>query len=260
MTMFDPAARSARGAQAQAELTGAAPAAPSTPFEAALRDFVYAEVWTRPGLDMRARFLISLAGAACSGDGDAAELYAHGALSKKELSLSELREGALHVAVYGGWSAGAIWDKAVARAAAALNLVDGDFDPIRADAWDPEQRHADGTAEFLDVMKFGGPPPRTAYFEAGILNFVFAEMWCRPGLDQRARRWITLVGVGNSAASTPIRSHIWSAMASGNATKDEMFEFVLHYAIHAGWPKASVVQGAVLEQSARVEKGLPFEA
>jgi len=108
-------------------------------------------------------------------------------------------------------------------------------------------------------MMFGGPPPHTAYFEAGILNFVFGEMWNRPGLDQRSRRWLTLVGVGFSSTSTPIRSHVWSAMASGNATEDEMYEFVLQYAVHAGWPRASVMQGAVIEQGKRVAQGLKFE-
>jgi 4-carboxymuconolactone decarboxylase len=48
-------------------------------------------------------------------------------------------------------------------------------------------------------------------------------------------------------------------MASRNASREEMFEFVLHYAIHSGWPRASVMQSAVLEQAPRVEKGLPFE-
>ena len=150
-------------------------------------------------------------------------------------------------------------DRAVTAAIAELGLPDAAIDPIRADPWDPSLRHATGSASFEQVMRFRGPPPQTAYFDAGILNFVFAEMWNRPGLDERSRRWLTLVGVGNSAASTPIRSHVWSAMASGNATREEMLEFVLQYAIHAGWPKASVVQGAVLEQAPRVEKGLPFE-
>jgi 4-carboxymuconolactone decarboxylase len=67
------------------------------------------------------------------------------------------------------------------------------------------------------------------------------------------------VGVGNSSSPTPIRSHVWSAMASGNATREEMFEFVLQFAIHAGWPRASVMQSAVIEQADRVEKGLPFD-
>ncbi len=108
-------------------------------------------------------------------------------------------------------------------------------------------------------MIFPPPPPVTPYFEGGILNFVFGEMWMRPGLDQRARRWVTLVGVADSSSSTPIRTHTYAAMASGNATVEEMQEFVLQYAIHGSWPKASVMQAVVIEMAERVTKGLPYQ-
>ena len=39
----------------------------------------------------------------------------------------------------------------------------------------------------------------------------------------------------------------------------EMQEFVLQYAVDGGWPKASVMQAAVLEMAERVTKGLPYE-
>jgi 4-carboxymuconolactone decarboxylase len=120
-------------------------------------------------------------------------------------------------------------------------------------------RHVEGRANYEAVMVSPAPPAQTAFFESGIINFVFAEMWMRPALDQRARRWITLVGVANSAAKTPIHSHVYGAMASGNANKEEMLEFVLQYALHSGWPMASVVQAAVYEQAPRVEQGLPFQ-
>jgi 4-carboxymuconolactone decarboxylase len=38
-----------------------------------------------------------------------------------------------------------------------------------------------------------------------------------------------------------------------------MQEFVLQYAVDGGWPKASVMQAAVLEMAERVTKGLPYE-
>ena len=79
-------------------------------------------------------------------------------------------------------------------------------------------------------------------------------------LDQRSRRWITMVGVSESSSSIPIRSHTYAAMASGNASLEEMHEFVLQYALHGGWPKASVMQSAVFEMGKRVAEGLPFEA
>ena len=259
MSLLDPAERTARGVEAQGRLLAAPALEPSSLYQASVRDFAFAEVWTRPGLDLRSRYLIAMASAANEGDGVAAEAYARGALANDELSLAELREAALHVSVYSGWTHGGVLDTAITRAAEALDLPPADYAPIRAEPWDPEVRHTEGADSFRHNMLFGGPPPKTAYFEGGILNFVFGEMWNRPGLDQRSRRWLTLVGVGNSSATTPIRSHVWSAMKSGNASRDEMFEFVLQYAIHAGWPRASVMQGAVMEQAAKVEKGLSYD-
>ena len=83
-------------------------------------------------------------------------------------------------------------------------------------------------------------------------------MWCRRGLDERSRRFLTLVGVSESSSEIPIKSHVHSAMASGNCTPEEMQEFVLQYGIHAGWPKASVIQGVVWEMAEKFSKGLPW--
>ena len=259
MVLLDPGERTRRGAERQATLLGGPAHEPATLFEASWRDYVFAEVWTRPGLDLRSRYLIAMCSAANVGDRKATENYVRGALGLGELTLAELREASLHTAVYSGWTFGGVLDAAITLVATEMGLEAAELAPIRGEPWDPEERHREGAASFQHNMLFGGPPPRTAYFEGGIVNFVFGEMWNRPGLDQRARRWLTLVGVGNSSSSTPIRSHVWSAMASGNATRDEMFEFVLQFAIHAGWPRASVMQGAVMEQADRVEKGLPFD-
>jgi 4-carboxymuconolactone decarboxylase len=258
--LLDPAERTRTGLRAQSELLGAPAPEPRTLLDASWRDYVYAEVWTRAGLDRRSRFLITLSGAACAAaPAETLEGYVRGALTLGELTLAELREAVLHLAVYGGWSRAAPLDEAITRVAESLGLAPAAYAPIREAPWDPKERHEIGRANFKSVMVFDGPPPVTAYFEGGILNFVFAEMWMRPGLDQRARRWITLTCVADSSADTPIRSHTYSAMASGNATREEMLEFVLQYAIHGGWPKASVIQQAVIQMSERVAKGLPFE-
>lgn len=258
--LLDPAERTQRGQGEQARLTGAAAPQPETLWEATWRDYIYAEVWTRPGLDPRSRFWISMAAAACSpGPTEALDGYVRGALTTGEITLSELREGALHLAVYAGWSRGGTWDASITRVAKELGLPPAEFPPVRGEPWDPKVRHAEGQAGFKKVMVFGGPPPVTAYFEGGIINFVFGEMWSRPGLDQRARRWITLVGVSESSSDIPIKSHTWSAMASGDATQEEMLEFVLQYAIHGGWPRGSVMQSTVLEMGKRVAEGLPFQ-
>jgi 4-carboxymuconolactone decarboxylase len=260
MTMIDPKERSARGLHLQAEYTASPTREATTLMQQSWRDFVYAEVWSRPGLDLRARFLISLAGAAGVSHAHALGAYARGALSTDSLTVAELREAALHVAVYTGWSAGSMMDAEVSKAGGDLGIAEGDSPPIRSAPWDPQVRMEKGAAAFEKVMTFSGPKPGNGipYLQDGILNFVFGEMWCRDGLDERSRRFLTLVGVANSGADTPIRSHFHAAMASGNCTKAELNEFVLQYAIHAGWPRASVVQGIIFEMSKKVAAGLPW--
>jgi 4-carboxymuconolactone decarboxylase len=259
VALRSPKERSDTGVRQQIELLGAPAAEPKTLFEASWRDYVFAEVWTRPGLDRRSRFIITISSAVCSNaPSDILEGYIRGALKLGELTVPELREMVLHLAVYKGWSHGAVFDRAVSKVAATLMLPPGEYLPIRGEPWDPEVRYEEGQANFKTVMVFPSPPPVTAYFEGGIVNFVFAEMWMRPGLDRRARRWVTLVCVADSASQTPIRSHTHAAMAARDATREEMFEFVLQYAIHGSWPKASVMQTVVAEMADKVEKGLPF--
>lgn len=260
MSLQDPAKRVETGRAKQAQILAGPALEPTTPYEASWRDFIFAEVWTRPGLDLRSRFLISAAGASTANvathtlDG-----YVKGALSLKAISLTEWREAALHFSVYGGWSRGGILDAAVTRAAQALGLDPAPFPAIRAEAWDPATRMSVGEKNFADVMTFGGPKPpgNSAYSGGGILNFVFGEMWRRPGLDERARRWLTLVGVADSSSERPIKTHVYAAMKSGNATVEEMQEFVLQYGIHAGWPRASLIDSTVMDQAQRIKDGRP---
>ncbi len=259
MSLRDPAERTRTGIQQQTELRGVPAPEPRTLLEASWRDFIFAEVWTRPGLDRRSRYFISIAGAACEGGRpDVIDDYIRGALKLGEITQAELREAALHLAVYGGWSSGTAIDVAVTRVVKELGISEVTGPPIREQPWDPKVRLAEGAANFAAVMTFSPGPATTPYLEGGIGNFVFGEMWMRPGLEQRARRWITMVGVANSASNIPIRTHTYAAMASGNATVQEMQEFVLQYAIHAGWPRASVMQSVVTEMGDRVTKGLPY--
>ena len=105
--LLDPAERSARGEALHKDVTGLKPAKAVTPYEQSWRDFIFAEVWSRDGLDRRARYLIAIAGSALSG-GESNHLYGyvHGALKSKAISVVEMREAALHLSVYGGWSRG----------------------------------------------------------------------------------------------------------------------------------------------------------
>jgi 4-carboxymuconolactone decarboxylase len=256
--LLDPHERSERGRATQAEVLGRPQPEPQTLLEESWRDFVFAEVWTQSAMPRRARYLTALASSVLTGaDDEVLDGYVRGALQSGELSLTELREATLHLGPYAGWPRGARLDKAITRAVQALGVKGGETAPIRAEAWDPEVRSRQGHDEFDKVMTFPPGPPATPYLQA-INNFVFGEMWARRALDEPSRRWLTLVGVCDACVEIPVKSHVHAAMASGNCTPAEMQEFVLAFAVFHGWPKASLVQGAVFEMIRKVEAGLPW--
>jgi 4-carboxymuconolactone decarboxylase len=252
-------ARGARGAAKFAEATGAAAPAATTLYESTICDFVHADVWTRPGLKLRERLLISLAGTAATKDAAGCQSYATGALKGGHLTLLELREAALQLAVYDGWASGGVLDRAVTAAAKELGLAEPKMERLPDDPADKAERIARGQDGFRRVAQTDAPPPFTPYLDTGVLNFVMSDLWGRPGLDERSRRFVTLVGAAFSNAPTPMRSHSYSAMNSGDLTKDELLEFCLHFALHGGWPRGAAFQAVIMEQAKRVEEGLPFQ-
>ena len=98
------------------------------------------------------------------------------------------------------------------------------------------------------------------YQGAGILNFVFGEMWLRPGLGMRERRLVTVTCVAWQDAPYPILSHVYAALKSGDVSFDEMDELALHFAAYYGWAKAVNLSQVIEEQKVRVTAEWAHEA
>lgn len=252
MKQGDPTERRATGVKLMNEIVDRQPPANLTLLEETIRDFSFAEIWSRPGLDRRSRRWIALGGCAATGMVEPLEEYVHGALKSGDITLAELREGVLHFAVYSGWPLARQFDRVVTRVADRLGLST-QVPPLRAEPWEPKERWESGVANYDSVMTFPPPTGPSAFVDGGIKNFVFGEMWMRPGLDQRSRRWITLACVGACDAPYPIATHVYAALKAGDATYAEMDEFVLQFAYELGWPKGSVMQGALEAMWARVQ-------
>jgi 4-carboxymuconolactone decarboxylase len=113
---------------------------------------------------------------------------------------------------------------------------------------------------YLDVMMtesdWDGSP-----FETATLEFVFGHVWSRPGLTRRQRRLVALACVCGAAAPGPTDEHMYAALASGDLHIDELLEFILHFAVYSGWPKASQAETSLRVQHARLqaERGEAFE-
>ena len=256
---FDPAERRARGERLYREVAQSAPPPADSPLSASVLDFAMAEVWSRPGLDRRSRRWIALT---CVGAADAeAPIHAEclAALKSGDITFPELQEFVLHFAVYLGWPKASIMEAATRGAYARVLAEDGHEGPppmpprpLYAGPIDPETRFERGR-EWFNYTVTAPVTPDSPYTHYGIANFVFGEMWCRPGLDMRARRLITVAAVGAADTAVPIASHVYAALNSGDFTYEEMQELVLQFAVYMGWPKASILEQRVRESWAKIQ-------
>jgi 4-carboxymuconolactone decarboxylase len=105
---------------------------------------------------------------------------------------------------------------------------------------DLEQRLDDGRRLFREVTGMEPPVGSTA-FDASMLPHVFGEIWSRPGLTRKERRWISLTCAATSGLLPPVETHMRGALTSGDITLDELNEWVLQLAQYVGWPTAAML-------------------
>lgn len=258
-TQADAGERRRRGREVYGEVMTFAPPQDSGPAADSLLELVFAEVWTREGLSRRDRRFVTLA---CVAEADVEQDLAehvYAALNSGDLSITEMREAVLHFAVYAGWP----------KASRFNGVVDRQWERIHHDrgvpvpppepllplttASDPESRLVGGEQSFREINCLSFAPDRdNPYQGAGILNFVFGEMWLRPGLGLKERRLITVACVGFQDAPTPIVSHVYAALKSRDVSFTEMDELVGQVAVYCGWPKAAHLSRVVAEVTPRV--------
>jgi 4-carboxymuconolactone decarboxylase len=71
-----------------------------------------------------------------------------------------------------------------------------------------------------------------------VIEFPFGDIYCRPGLDLRAREIATiaaLTALGN--ASPQLKVHIEAGLNVG-LSRDEITEVIMQMAVYAGFPAA----------------------
>lgn len=113
--------RAVRGKKVTQQLFGPQGLPPASgqmkPFMDLTSDYLFGEVWTRPGLAMKERSRITCAVLAAFGREAQLKGHLKGALNLG-LKPAELREVLIHVAHYAGWSTGVIGLKALDEAIA----------------------------------------------------------------------------------------------------------------------------------------------
>jgi 4-carboxymuconolactone decarboxylase len=108
-----------------------------------------------------------------------------------------------------------------------------------------------GRRKYLEVNGFPPPDVMLPITEMTV-DHVFGEIWTRPGLTRKERRWISITSVAAAGAEAALRIHVASALRSGDITLDELREAVAHFAVYQGFPKATAFHFAVEEAAAQL--------
>jgi 4-carboxymuconolactone decarboxylase len=220
-----------------------------TPFDRATLDFVFGEVWPRPGLSRRDRRLVTLACVAAADAPQPIDDHVYAALNCGDLTLEEMLEFVLQFAVYCGWPKASHVEGVIRRQWARIRQERGEevtpwplLDNEKLGLNDWGRRIERGAKEFVDVNLVPAPKPDSPYTHAGILSYVFGHVWQRPGLSRRDRRLITVACVAIDDSPTPLKSHVGSALQSGDITKAEMDEVVLQFSAYYGFAKGEALR------------------
>jgi 4-carboxymuconolactone decarboxylase len=211
-------------------------------------EYLFGEVWPRPGLSRRERRLVTLSCAAFAVTAQPLIDHTYAALKSDDLSIDELLEVVLHFAVYCGWPKASNLEMHVRQSWAKVQQERGrdsmlptrGVDELGENDW--EKRLQRGAQEFIDVNLVQAPGRDSPFQHAGILNFVFGHVWMRPDLSRRDRRFVTVACVGVDEAPIPIQSHVGSALKSGDITKAEMDELIVQFRAYENDARADVLQ------------------
>jgi len=76
-------------------------------------DHLFADIWSRPGLSMRDKRIMTLSVVTALGLRDLAEIQVSAALSNEEMSVDELREMAIFITHYVGFPLGSTFNSVV---------------------------------------------------------------------------------------------------------------------------------------------------
>ena len=81
-------------------------------------DHLFADIWSRPGLSMRDKRLVTLSVVTALGLSDLAEIQVNAALSNHEMTEAELREMAIFITHYVGFPLGSTFNNVVEKVVA----------------------------------------------------------------------------------------------------------------------------------------------
>ncbi len=93
----------------------------------------------------------------------------------------------------------------------------------------------------------------TAEFRTITNDYLFGEIWSRPGLELRDRSIVTVSILVATGKEVQLKAHLRGAVANG-LSPAELKELIIHAAHYSGWPNG--VNGLTVLQEVIEEEGL----
>ncbi|MCU1483433.1 MAG: 4-carboxymuconolactone decarboxylase domain protein [Actinomycetia bacterium] len=114
-----------------------------------------------------------------------------------------------------------------------------------------QERHELGQRMFAEVTGRAAPAGPTTPLIEMTVDHVCGEIWSRPGLTRKERRFVTITAVASAGAELALQAHVDAALDSGDLSIEELRELVLHFAAYQGYPRATVLHFAVEKAASR---------
>lgn len=205
-------------------------------------------------LTPRERQLVALAAAAAAEPlDDRLDIAAHAALTSGDLTVEEVLEAVLHFAVYAGWPRASHLEMVLGQQWVRVHGERGEEPPpwpelAPDDHTTGVERRAAGLDRFEEVNGFPSPPCDTPYRQA-VVEWVFGDLWWRPGLSRRDRRLMSIACVALTGAPFPLAIHVSTALQSGDIPRTAMDELVAALTPYCSPARAAALTAAVAHPS-----------
>jgi 4-carboxymuconolactone decarboxylase len=193
---------------------------------------LYGQVWNRPELSKRDRSIVTVSALIARNQAPALNYYFDQAL-ENGVKPQEISEIITHLAYYAGWGNAMA---AIAPASEVFNKrgIGAGQLPSESGSQLPLDEKAEAQRAAAVGGQFGSVSPALVQFTT---DFVFKELWLRPGLAPRDRSLVTVSALIASGQVAQIPFHLNRAMDNG-LTQNEAGEVISHIAFYAGWPNA----------------------
>lgn len=204
-----------------------------------LDEVVYGRVWARPGLALEDRVIASLAALTSVQRLDQLAVMAGAALNIG-LRPRLVQEAMLHCAMYAGMPS-ALASLAVVRGVLeerGLPVPEEDLDEIDLDALETQGR---ATMQALHAERaeggYANPDSAAASLYATAIDYLYGEIWNRPGIDRRQRMICSVASFTALRLEAQQRKFFRSALNVG-LSREEVLEIIAQTGPYSGFPPA----------------------